>query len=349
MKILINSPNFNCTGGVAKYYLMLKKYIKTEHKFYKIGNRSDNIFNFIVQLKDYLVYIKIIRNYNPDIIIVNPSLDKKAIIRDSIYLIISKIIRKKVIVFWHGWDKKEEIDLVKYYLNVFKIIFSRSIAFIVLSRDIEIKLKEWFPFHKIFIISAFVDDDFILKFKNKNRNCLLFMGRIEKSKGIYECIDAFKDNKILNNNFKLQIAGNGSELKEIIKYVNNNNFKNINFNGYIENEEKINILNKTLIYIFPSYSEGFPLSLLEAMSFGIPIITTPVGAIKDFFVEGKMGYIVDFKNSKQISNKIRWLINNPKNLLQISRYNRKYVKKNYLASKIANNFENILYDIYISK
>ena len=77
------------------------------------------------------------------------------------------------------------------------------------------------------------------------------------------------------------------------------------------------------------------------MSYGLPVITRPVGGIKDFFQNGKMGFITESKNPYDFAFFIEKIITNSKLRLQISNYNYNYAKEHFWAEKVISRLENI--------
>ena len=96
------------------------------------------------------------------------------------------------------------------------------------------------------------------------------------------------------------------------------------------------------LYLFPSFHEGMPTSVLEAMAFGIPVITRPVGGLVDFFENEKMGKMVDSIKPSDFTEAIESLLTNVNLVKQISLYNYQYAQKHFLASRIALDMENKL-------
>jgi len=102
----------------------------------------------------------------------------------------------------------------------------------------------------------------------------LFMARLHHKKGIIPLVKAWKNSSISNTNqFHLTIAGpDDGNLMELLHEIKGTS--NITYNGAVYDEQKRELLQQSHFYILPSYSEGFPTSVLEAMSYGlIPVIT----------------------------------------------------------------------------
>jgi glycosyltransferase involved in cell wall biosynthesis len=85
-----------------------------------------------------------------------------------------------------------------------------------------------------------------------------------------------------------------------------------------------------------------PTSVLEAMAFGLPVITRPVGGLVDFFENDKMGYLIESLNPLDYAQKIDLLINDIEKANAIANYNMEYAHEYFLASKVARQLEKIL-------
>lgn len=89
-----------------------------------------------------------------------------------------------------------------------------------------------------------------------------------------------------------------------------------------------------------------PTSVLEAMAFGLPIISRPVGGLCDFFENGKMGELIVSHNPEEYANAVDKFLNNRTLAKEISRSNHKYTKKHFLASSVAKKIEDTLSGYY---
>ncbi len=139
-------------------------------------------------------------------------------------------------------------------------------------------------------------------------NCinLLFVGRIEKRKGVFELIEACE--KLANQNFKfkLYVVGGGDSFDFLSKKIKEKNLtKNIFCTGQISSKIEINkYYEMSDIFILPSYTEGFPRVLYNAMEFGLPIITTMVGGIPALMKDKYNCLMIKVGSSEDIFNKI---------------------------------------------
>jgi glycosyltransferase involved in cell wall biosynthesis len=125
--------------------------------------------------------------------------------------------------------------------------------------------------------------DFNLKRKylKSDLTRILFVGRVEEAKGIYELLTIAKELKKMNFNFILDIVGGGDLYNSILIDLEDKEFSdNIILHGQISNTDDLkSIYNNSDVFVFPSHNEGFPRVLYEAMASGLPIFTTFVGGI----------------------------------------------------------------------
>lgn len=341
MKILINTTPPTNTGGVANHYKGLKRYWSEEVYHNYIGGRKGSPGSVII-IYDILKFIYKCFTIQPDIILLNPSLGKTALMRDGLYLTISKILKFKTVLFIHGWDEDVEKE-INNEPRTFVKKFNKADAYLVLASEFRNKLKEWGITKPIQLTTTKVDNklvaDFDISQKRYNKT-LLFLARIESVKGIFVTLKAFKKIKRIHPNTQLVVAGNGSALSEAKDYVMKKNISNVSFKGYVRGDKLKTVLKKSDIYIFPTaHGEGMPTSVLEAMAFGLPVITRPVGGLVDFFKNGKMGYMIESLAPNDFADRTIKILDNPETHKEMCEFNYSYANEHFLASKVAEEIE----------
>ena len=231
MKVLINTVHYSVSGGVSNHYMGLKNFWSYDINYNYIGSRF-NIPGLVLFLYDYTkFFLKILFN-NYDVIVLNPSLGYKALLRDSIYLLLSRFFNKKIIVFFHGWNNQVE-QRISENPKIFSKILNNSDSVIVLSSIFKEKLLSWGVKKKIYLTTTKVDDNLLKNFdiiKNKrNNNTILFLSRIEKNKGIFIAIKCFAELKEHHKDLSMLVVGDGGALSNAKDYVKKNKIKDIFF------------------------------------------------------------------------------------------------------------------------
>lgn len=346
MKVLINTPDISIPGGVANHYKGLHSFWSQKVSYNYIGGRK-GIPGPLFLIYDYFKFFFLCAFGKYDAILLNPSLGKTAIKRDSLFLRISKRFKIKTVVFFHGWSPKIVNELNIKPLS-FIDTFNKANQIIVLAQSFKDDLIKWGITTPIFITTTKVDDGLLKDFnfaKKLWEPVILFLTRIETYKGIFTTLEAFEIVKAKYPNATLIIAGDGTQLAKAKDFVNNQKLKDVRFLGNIDGSELKNAFTNSSIYILPSHSEGMPTSVLEAMAFGLPVISRPVGGLVDFFENDRMGYLIESFEPKEYAEKILGLLENPLKCQEIGKYNNEYAVKHFMASKVALELENLLSDV----
>lgn len=168
---------------------------------------------------------------------------------------------------------------------------------------------------------------------------LLFMGEIGQRKGVFDILRALRDHKAeIDGKLALRIGGNRNEeqLKSTIKEYGLEG--SVVFEGWVSGEKKTRLLNWADVYILPSFNEGLPISILEAMSHGCPIISSPVGGIPEI-IRGN-GVLVTPGDSEDIFKGIRRYIDNPQLIASEGKESLKNVVP-YLSENVMNELKEL--------
>ncbi len=356
LSVLIACPHLYLGGGVSNYYNTMKGWFSIKAEFYEVGalkesetasERFRHIWTDRVRFNNLLK--DSIGAY--DLVHLNPSFDYKAIIRDGLLLRIAKKFNRKAVVMFHGWNESNVQVIERHFFNQFFSTYNKSDAFIVLASDFKKKLRDWGFKQPIYLETTPVKDSLLNGFSIKERIKeidpdkdiqILFLARIEKEKGILETIDAVKILSEKYPNLRLVVAGDGSFMDEAHNFANRFTKDKVSFLGYAEGEEKKKVFQNSDIYVFPTYhGEGMPTTVLEAMAFGLPIVTRPVGGLKDFFSNGEHGFISESKDPDVIASLVEKIITDKELWKKMSVANHEYATERFMASQVAKRLEDI--------
>lgn len=344
MKILIVVPNFKILGGVANHYQGLDPYWKSDVKYCWYGKR-EQLPGYICLIPDILIFIFKLITGGVDVVIVNPSLRKYQLVRDGVYVLLAKLFRKKVVTFIHGWDW-DLSEKIADRPRLFKCVYGKSTFIYVLFSEFKKRLDCLNMGVPVLLTTTKVSDELLDGFDIASRdgsiNQILFLSRIIKTKGIDVTIDAFSILKQKYPQLKLSVCGDGAALAETKRLVKDLGVQDVVFHGSISGKNKVEQFVKSDIYILPTHEEGMATSVLEAMAYGLPIISRPVGGVQDFFEGGEMGYLIKSLDASEYAEIIENLILSPNLTRQISQTNYNYASSHFLASQVTNKFENDL-------
>lgn len=148
----------------------------------------------------------------------------------------------------------------------------------------------------------------VINNKVKSLN-ILYVGWLEKQKGINELIYSCEE-LIADYNIKIKLIGDGSLRSHVESYIIEKDIKHhFSILGWLNDEQIISNLNKADIFVLPSWHEGMPNALIEALASGLPTISSSVGIISDYIIDNYNGILVNPKNQLNLKKAIEKTIN----------------------------------------
>lgn len=356
VRVLVLSKDFDAQGGVVNFVASLMENTSADIAFdhLSIGRNSGSMIrNLMFPLIDSVRLARQVTKHSYDCVHINPSLNAKAVLRDSLNLITLSVFGvKQTVVYIHGWDDAyaEKIKNSMVLSFLFKKVFQRASVILVLATRFRNELLELgFMPEQVRVTTTMFDGhifDGVERQANVARS-ILFLSRFIPEKGIYELLEAFS---LLANNFPevtLVMAGDGPERERMEQWVKEKGLiDRIKFPGYLRGKEKTQILLNSDIFVFPTYhGEGCPVSLLEAMAAGLPVVTTEAGGITDVFTNKENGVLLNNVSPKEIEEAIVMLLTDDKLCGLIKAANLKRAWENYEAHVVARKMEDIYKDI----
>lgn len=179
---------------------------------------------------------------------------------------------------------------------------------------------------------------------------ILFVGWLEDFKGVFELLEAAKNLSEEGFDFELTLAGKGDAENDAKKFIIKNNLtKVITFSGWIDDVRLREMLDNNEIFVLPSWAEGLPNSMIEAMASGLAVVTTSVGVINDYIVNEKNGLLVEPHSVSSLEAALKKLIVN-KELTNILGMNGLTTAKiNFSSEKSLNNLLEVIKEIIHKK
>lgn len=231
--------------------------------------------------------------------------------RKRIFARIAKMFGKKLIVHLHS--SGIEYSIGEQYRQLYCYSFIHADKIIALSnmwRDEIIKTFD-LPPEKVEVIYNPCPDVIPSKLGERDKY-ILFAGTLTHRKGYDDLIKAFAYVSALNPTWRLKLAGNGEieEGKRLASELGISN--NVDFLGWINGDEKDKAFRKASAYCLPSYSEGFPMGVLDAWAYHLPVVTTPVGGIPDVAKDGENLLLFAPGDIKSLCSKLDTLMNSEK-------------------------------------
>ncbi len=351
-------PHGGYIGGIAS---ILNSYLKSKDDFLKNGyeielfDYQNNFINKIKKISTKLYNIiygifqirKLLQKIDKnkyDIIHIHTSC-RYLFVKDVLIL---KILKRKIkniktVLSVHVGDINEVFKKIPNILKstTIKNINENCDLVLLLSKEIESQfIDNGIDLSKIRVIANFhdlqIEDNLnVIKNDKEDKLNLLFVGSLQTDKGIFELLQAVED--LSKENIYLDICGkfpDNESYKMYSKIIHKSKNK-INNNGYVSGNNKSQIFEKADVLILPSYHEGFPLVILEAIASGCAVISTKVGATPEILNDSNAIW-VEKKSVSDIKNAILELITN-RNKLNIMKLNNLILSKKYSKKTNINN------------
>jgi glycosyltransferase involved in cell wall biosynthesis len=345
---LITGPALADPGGVAAFYGATLQELRARVEaatYLEIGGTSHQ-GRRLGPILDQLRFRRALRAFKPTLVLCNPSLDPRSFVRDGLFVLQAALAGYPVLVFFHGWRDDFAGVIEKRLRWVFHMTFGKSVRLVVLASRFRDCLRRWGVNVPIDLGVTAVADELLLESRSESKPQhspdsgsvrLLFLARLEREKGILELLVAFAELRRRGHDAVLTVAGEGGARPEVQGFMDAHPHLRpfITLTGDVRGRLKLEILRSHDIYCFPSYSEGMPTSVLEAMMLGLPVVVTNVGALADFFEPGRMGVLVPVQDSGALADALDALIKDPQARIRMQEYNRDFARSRFSAHAAA--------------
>lgn len=362
LKVLLCSPAGNQTGGIAKWTKIILNELSTFDEedlvivlcpMNRSGFVNYNTAIFIRIIKgfiDYTMYLVkflfFVVKYNPSIVHINTS-GSLGFLKDIILIIISKLLRKETVLHFHfgrlPYIKKFSVEFL-----LLKIVLLLASKIVVIDKVTFYFLRE-FSKKEVFYLSNPLSTQFLAKLEEqrpqlvREDKTVLFVGHVIPTKGVGELIEVLSYMK----DYKLTIAGKIDEsyLRALETLISEKGLVScVHFKGELNEDELIKLYLKSAIFVFPTYSEGFPNVILESLLAECPVISSSVGAIPEILeVESDfpLGLCIQPQSVKSLHEALIEIKLNYEVYLQKGKLAREIVIKKYHPNIIIRNLTSI--------
>ena len=256
----------------------------------------------------------------------------------ALFLVAKYLFRKKVIYHMHG------AMYHLFYANASHFVRGR-IRHFVNSTDCLIVLSDWwrdyfsehFQPQMIRIIPNIVraTSPPTLAKRAAGPVRFLFLGRIGERKGIYDLLKVLQTYRsALQGKYVLELGGDG-ETEKLQRLITQYELsESVKFIGFVTGQQKNQQLQEADIYLLPSHNEGLPISILEAMSFGLPIISTNVGGIPEVVVPDENGLLIEPGDHAAIFAAIKFFTDHPDKITAYGKRSYEMVAQRYFPTPV---------------
>lgn len=339
IKVLMVGPDRSVHGGISAIvnsYFEAGLDKEVDLKYVGTMREGSKLAKLFVAMGAYLKFAFLVPNC--DVVHVNAASDR-SFMRKSFFIKCARRHGKKIILHQHGGDFKNyyENQISDKKRRYFREILDMADVMLVLTAS----WKEYFggltDSGKIIVFpngvktSGMADDNNDVAFEKKDLNKLLFLGRICADKGMDELIGAVSELHDINPLIRLYLGGIYEE--ERYKRIIEEKKDFIEYLGWISGEEKDRYLEECGVYVLPSYYEGLPVSVLEAMLHGCVVVSTKVGGVPEIIEDGKEGYLVEPRDEAVLKEALLKAVSDKAEAKRVAQNARKRVLEQFSIEK----------------
>lgn len=292
----------------------------------------------------WCVFVQTVFCKRPAVVSVHTG-DRSSFYRKLFYIVVARLLSIPVVVHVHPTSFIEFFAngnrLTRFAITKTADISNRMVFLSDIAAD---QFRKLLPHTRMAVVPNPVDVERYgveQRAPMKGNYRILFMGWIIRGKGVYDIVDAIPDVLACFPEVEFLFAGN-KETEQLKKIIDERRLsRHAKVLGWVEGREKVELLMSSRLLLLPSYSEGIPNVILEAMASGLPAITTPVGGIPSVFVEGETGYFVSPGNTRELNARIVQMLSDDEDCDKISQLSRRRAKALYDLEVIGRQLEGL--------
>lgn len=308
IKICMIVPDKNVKGGIATVVNGYRingfgeEYSISYVESYCNGGKFQKLSKAI---RGYVQFIKELCKNRPDIVHIHSSFGP-SFWRKLPFIYISDWTGIPVVNHIHGAEFEQFYsEASNWKKKLIKKVYLKCGKLIALSEEWQSKLELIVPKEKITVIENYCIIPKTIATKKKQ---ILFLGEIGERKGCFDIPAIYAEIKRIEKEIPLLIGGDGEIEKMQELFDKEAVGDSVSFLGWVRGIEKDRLLQDSSIFLFPSYNEGMPMALLEAMAYGLAIVTTNVGGIPKLVEDGVDGFICEPRDIHGIAKKLIELV-----------------------------------------
>jgi glycosyltransferase involved in cell wall biosynthesis len=270
--------------------------------------------------------------------------------RKSSFIVLALLARRPIIFHLHGGG------FMEFYRHrcgpvrraIVRFILGRAARIVTLSEGWARKVATITPNRRIVVVPNMVDAAPLLcsdREPTASRR-ILYLARLEKPKGIYDLLPAFAEARRRCPAATLVLAGDG-EVDEVQRRARELGIADaVEMLGWVGGERKYEALHRAALFVLPSHIENMPVSVLEAMAAGLPVIATPVGAMSELVQDGVNGILVVPGDVRALAGAIERLMNDPERCRTMGEMNRRLVLDKFSAERVVPQLETLYRELW---
>jgi glycosyltransferase involved in cell wall biosynthesis len=352
-KIVLFSPSLDAVTGVSTHArILFASDLAREYELlhFQVGSegRRENAVQKLMRFafSPFLLGLLLMRT-GAEAVHLNASLDPKGYWRDLVYSTVARVLGRRIVNQIHGGAMPQDFfrgnALLTWILRRFLV--SSDVVTVLSSGELA-AYRAFDERINVHLVPNAIDPAGLAdqpRFYNHDQPLrLAYVGRLLRTKGLFDLVQALGQLKRLGREFRVCVAGEGQDQEELIAASERAGLRDrVQFLGNVFAADKFRLLLESDVFVLPSYMEGLPYSLLEAMAAGCVPITTPLAAIPDVIRDGEQGIFVPANDPNALASAVAALDDDREGLVRMAKAARLRVLERYTVSRLAGDFRQI--------
>jgi glycosyltransferase involved in cell wall biosynthesis len=290
--------------------------------------------NLALAVSQYARFLCALHRFRPHVIHLHTS-QGVAWLKDTFFILVGKAYRCHVVLHMHGGNFDELYNknarFVQYYT---RRVMRLTDAVIAVSAEWRRRLAHIVPIDRVFTFrNCIAVDAFLPRFSHRSTNGaqVLFLGAIGSGKGAFDLLEAMGRLKTRGCSLHLWVAGyeerDGDLARARTRLEELHLEDTCQLVGTVRGAKKAQLLSEASLFVLPSYHEGLPMAILEALAAGLAVVATPVGGIPEVIEDGYNGFLVTPGDVEALAEKLAILANDRYLCEVMGRRSRKIAKQ----------------------
>jgi glycosyltransferase involved in cell wall biosynthesis len=353
-RVLLLGPARTAVSGVATHLNQLFESPLANHfhlSQFQVGSegRAERRARLALRLiTSPLAFTLCLLQTQPRIVHINTSFEPKGYWRDIVYLVVAKLMRRKVVYQIHGGALPGEFFTGSRMLTaLLRRVLCWPDAVVLLAQSEMAAYRKFAPRARLVrIANAVTPCEVDLRAERYVHNRPLkiaYLGRLAVNKGILDSIEAVRILRDRGVDVHLTIGGSGAAQHEVSRAIEAGRLADrVRLTGAVYGDAKQQLWQQADVFAFPTYHrEGLPYALLEAMAGGAVPVVSPVGAIPDVMQHEVHGLFVPAHDPQSVAAALERLANDRRLLLRLALAARKRVIDQYSVARLAEEFAGV--------
>ncbi len=346
---MITAPSLDESENVSGISTVVRQIINSSNLHFVhfvAGKKDTEKRRFGWFLRQFILLFRFYREAKKvDIVHINTALNTLSILRDFFLVSIAKVADKRILLHVHGGNFLAVCEFPSFLLKKIaeKMLAKADVVLVLSRREKEILESKFSGLRKVLFLENSVEVDESISIEKKP-NSVIFLGRLEESKGLRELAEAMK---ILTSDptlsFTLRVFGAGTLEKDFVSEMKRTLGERFYFGGVVSGEKKIHELAKSDIFVLPSrYGEGLPMAMLEAMAYECIVVVSEMASVGEVVVDGVNGFLIQPHNINLLVEKLKNILKADEEFKQSLRRNaRETVKSKFNLNSYIQRLERI--------